>query len=48
MQRAKEAMDNAKSDLDITRAQTALAEAAAQIAMLGRLRDKLSKQGLMH
>ena len=48
MQRAQEAMDNAKTDLDITMAQTPLAEAAAQIAMLGRLRDKLSKQGLMH
>lgn len=48
MTRAQEAMDNAKTDLDVTRAQNALAEAAAQIAMLGRLRDQLSKQGLMH
>lgn len=48
MNRAQEAMDTAKSDLDVTRAQNALAEAAAQIAMLGRLRDQLSKQGLMH
>lgn len=48
MERAKEAMDNAKSDLDVTRAQTALAEAVAQMAMLGRFRDQLSKQGLMH
>jgi F-type H+-transporting ATPase subunit epsilon len=48
MARAQEAMDNAKTDLDVTRAQNALAEAAAQIAMLGRLRDQLSKQGLMH
>ena len=45
---AQEAMDSAKTDLDVTRAQNALAEAAAQIAMLGRLRDQLSKQGLMH
>lgn len=48
MARAQEAMDNAKTDLDVTRAQNALAEAAAQIAMLGRLRDQLNKQGLMH
>ena len=48
MARAQEAMDTAKTDLDVTRAQNALAEAAAQIAMLGRLRDQLSKQGLMH
>ena len=48
MARAQEAMDSAKTDLDVTRAQNALAEAAAQIAMLGRLRDQLSKQGLMH
>ncbi len=48
MERAKEAMENAQSDLDVTRAQTALAEAAAQMAMMGRLRDQLSKQGLMH
>jgi len=48
MIRAQEAMENAKTDLDVTRAQTALAEAAAQIAMLGRLRDQLTKQGLMH
>ncbi len=48
MNRAQEAMDSAKTDLDVTRAQNALAEAAAQIAMLGRLRDQLSKQGLMH
>ena len=48
MARAQEAMDNAKTDLDVTRAQNALAEAAAQIAILGRLRDQLSKQGLMH
>lgn len=47
MARAQEAMDNAKTDY-VTRAQNALAEAAAQIAMLGRLRDQLSKQGLMH
>ncbi|OZA74839.1 MAG: F0F1 ATP synthase subunit epsilon, partial [Thiotrichales bacterium 39-47-5] len=32
MARAQEAMDNAKTDLDVTRAQNALAEAAAQIA----------------
>jgi F-type H+-transporting ATPase subunit epsilon len=48
MTRAQEAMENAKTDLDVVRAQNALAEAAAQIAMLGRLRDQLSKQGLMH
>ncbi len=48
MARAQEAMENAKTDLDVVRAQNALAEAAAQIAMLGRLRDQLSKQGLMH
>lgn len=48
MTRAQEAMDNAKTDLDVAQAQSALAEATAQIAMLGRLRDQLSKQGLMH
>jgi len=48
MERAKEAMDQAKTDLDIVRAQTSLAEAAAQLAMLGRMRDQLTKQGLMH
>ncbi|MCI4411548.1 MAG: F0F1 ATP synthase subunit epsilon [Thiotrichales bacterium] len=48
MTRAQEAMENAKTDLDVVRAQNALAEAAAQIAMLGRLRDQLSKQGLTH
>lgn len=47
MERAKEAMENAKTDLDVARAQTSLAEAAAQIATLGRLRDQLTKQGLM-
>jgi F-type H+-transporting ATPase subunit epsilon len=46
-QRAQEAMENAKTDLDVVRASNALAEAAAQLAMLGRLRDQLSKQGLM-
>jgi F-type H+-transporting ATPase subunit epsilon len=46
-QRAQEAMDSAKTDLDVTRASNALAEAAAQLAMLGKLRDQLSKQGLM-
>lgn len=46
-QRAQEAMDNAKTDLDVTRASNALAEAAAQLAMLGKLRDQLNKQGLM-
>lgn len=46
-QRAQEAMENAKTDLDVARASNALAEAAAQLAMLGRLRDQLSKQGLM-
>jgi F-type H+-transporting ATPase subunit epsilon len=48
MQRAKDAMENAKSDLDVTRAQAGLAEAMAQLTMLGRFRDQLSKQGLMH
>ncbi len=48
MQRAKDAMENAKSDLDVTRAQAELAEAMAQLTMLGRFRDQLSKQGLMH
>ena len=47
-QRAKDAMDQAKTDLDVARASTAMAEAAAQLAVLGRLRDQLSKQGLMH
>lgn len=46
-QRAQDAMDNAKTDLDVARASNAMAEAAAQIAMLGKLRDQLSKQGLM-
>ncbi len=48
IQRAKDAMDNAKSDLDVTRAQTELAEAVAQMTTLSRFRDQLSKQGLMH
>lgn len=47
-QRAQEEMDNAKTDLDVVRASNALAEAAAQLAMIGRLRDQLTKQGLMH
>jgi F-type H+-transporting ATPase subunit epsilon len=47
-QRALEAMDNAKTDLDVARASNSLAEAVAQLAMVGKLRDQLTKQGLIH
>lgn len=45
-QRAEEAMDNAKTDLDITRAQIDLAEAVAQIQTITKLRDRLEKTGM--
>lgn len=45
-QRAVEAMDNAKSDTDIARAQTQLAEAIAQIQAISKLRDRLHKTGM--
>jgi len=45
-QRAEEAMDNAKSDTDIARAQIELAEAVAQIQAISKLRDRLHKTGL--
>ncbi|WP_019557530.1 F0F1 ATP synthase subunit epsilon [Thiomicrorhabdus arctica] len=45
-QRAVEAMDNAKSDTDIARAQVELAEAVAQIQAITKLRDRLHKTGM--
>jgi F-type H+-transporting ATPase subunit epsilon len=45
-QRAVEAMDNAKSDTDIARAQVELAEAVAQIQAISKLRDRLHKTGM--
>jgi len=45
-QRAVEAMDNAKSDTDIARAQVELAEAVAQIQAISKLRDRLQKTGM--
>lgn len=45
-QRAEEAMDNAKTDVDITRAQIDLAEAVAQIQTITKLRDRLEKTGM--
>lgn len=44
--RAMEAMDQAKSDTDVARAQVELAEAVAQIQTLSKLRDRLHKTGL--
>ncbi|WP_024852117.1 F0F1 ATP synthase subunit epsilon [Hydrogenovibrio kuenenii] len=44
--RALEAMDQAKSDTDVARAQVELAEAVAQIQTLSKLRDRLHKTGL--
>jgi len=45
-QRAEEAMDSAKTDTDIARAQVELAEAVAQIQAITKLRDRLHKTGL--
>ncbi|WP_029408609.1 F0F1 ATP synthase subunit epsilon [Thiomicrorhabdus sp. Milos-T2] len=45
-QRAEEAMDNAKTETDIARAQVELAEAVAQIQAISKLRDSLHKTGL--
>jgi F-type H+-transporting ATPase subunit epsilon len=45
-QRAVEAMDNAKTDTDIARAQVELAEAVAQIQAISKLRDRLHKTGM--
>ncbi|MGM0541335.1 MAG: F0F1 ATP synthase subunit epsilon [Pseudomonadota bacterium] len=45
-QRAVEAMENAKSDTDIARAQVELAEAVAQIQAITKLRDRLHKTGM--
>ncbi|KUJ72392.1 F0F1 ATP synthase subunit epsilon [Thiomicrospira sp. WB1] len=44
--RAEEAMDQAKSDTDIARAQVELAEAVAQIQTITKLRDRLQKTGM--
>lgn len=44
--RAEDAMNQAKSDTDIARAQVELAEAVAQIQTLSKLRDRLHKTGL--
>ncbi len=45
-QRAEEAMENAKSETDIARAQVELAEAIGQIQAITKLRDRLHKTGL--
>lgn len=45
-QRAEEAMDSAKTETDIARAQVELAEAVAQIQAISKLRDRLHKTGL--
>lgn len=45
-QRAVEAMENAKSDTDIAKAQIELAEAVAQIQSISKLRDRLHKTGM--
>ncbi len=45
-QRAVEAMENAKSETDIVRAQVELAEAVAQIQAISKLRDRLHKTGM--
>lgn len=45
-QRAEEAMDNAKSDTDIAKAQIELAQAVAQIQSISKLRDRLHKTGM--
>ncbi|MDR9498753.1 MAG: F0F1 ATP synthase subunit epsilon [Hydrogenovibrio sp.] len=44
--RAEEAMDQAKTDTDIARAQVELAEAIAQIQTITKMRDRLQKTGM--
>ena len=44
--RAEEAMNQAKTDTDIARAQVELAEAVAQIQTISKLRDRLQKTGM--
>jgi F-type H+-transporting ATPase subunit epsilon len=44
--RAEEAMDQAKTDTDIARAQVELAEAIAQIQTISKMRDRLQKTGM--
>ncbi|QBZ84234.1 ATP synthase epsilon chain [Hydrogenovibrio crunogenus] len=44
--RAEDAMQQAKTDTDIARAQIELAEAVAQIQTITKLRDRLHKTGL--
>ena len=43
---AEEAMENAKSETDLARAQIELAEAVGQIQAITKLRDRLQKTGL--
>lgn len=46
-QRAEEAMKNAKTDIDITKAETEFAEALAMLDSISKLKDRLHKKGLM-
>ncbi|MDY0135997.1 MAG: F0F1 ATP synthase subunit epsilon [Thiomicrospira sp.] len=45
-QRAQDAMDNAKTDLDIARAESDLIQALAKIQTIQKLRDRLQKTGM--
>ncbi|WP_044408134.1 F0F1 ATP synthase subunit epsilon [Thiomicrospira microaerophila] len=45
-QRAEDAMENVKSEVDIARAQVELAEAVAQIQTITKLRERLQKTGM--
>lgn len=45
-QRAEDAMENAKTDVDIARAQSDLIQALAKIQTIQKLRDRLEKTGM--
>jgi F-type H+-transporting ATPase subunit epsilon len=45
-QRAEDAMENAKTDIDIARAQSDLIQALAKIQTIQKLRDRLEKTGM--
>lgn len=45
-QRAQDAMENAKTDLDIVRAESDLIQALAKIQTIQKLRDRLQKTGM--
>ncbi len=45
-QRAQDAMENAKTDLDIARAESDLIQALAKIQTIQKLRDRLQKTGM--